>query len=178
MSFTAIVPILLGLAVLLAGRELFWLFVGAVGFVLGFNFVAQFLGDQPLWLAVIIGVLAGIVGAVLAGFLQQAAVAVVGFLAGGYLVLTLAQLIGLEPGLLRWVIVVAGGIVGAVLVIALFDYALVFLSAGTGAALLSQAFTFNQPWPALFFLVLLVVGIGVQASRLTQKRRTLRVRRG
>lgn len=177
MDLNALIPLIIGAAVLLAGRELFWLFVGAVGFVLGFNFVAQFLGEQPLWLALIIGIGAGIIGAVLAGFLQQAAVAVVGFLAGGYLVLTIAQLFGLEPGLARWLLIILGGIIGAALVIALFDYALILLSAGTGASLLVQQFTLGQTWSLLLLVLLLVVGVGFQAARVGERRRVLRVRR-
>jgi hypothetical protein len=38
---------LVGLLALLAGRQAFWIFVGAAGFLLGFNVAGRFLGDLP-----------------------------------------------------------------------------------------------------------------------------------
>jgi hypothetical protein len=44
---TQIVTILVGIVVLIAGRRLFWLFVGVVGFVAGLSLAFQLLADQP-----------------------------------------------------------------------------------------------------------------------------------
>jgi len=45
--------LIVGLAVLLLGRRLFWLFVGAVGFLAGLQWARPVLGDQPEWVIVV-----------------------------------------------------------------------------------------------------------------------------
>jgi len=46
-----IILIILGTVLLALGRRLFWLFVGAVGFVAGLNLATHFFSDQPTWVA-------------------------------------------------------------------------------------------------------------------------------
>ena len=64
-----------------------------------------------------------------------------------------------------------GGIIGAGLVIVLFDWALIILSSLTGASLIVQNIQFAAYSPALVFIILLIVGIVLQAVQLTADRR-------
>ncbi len=50
MTLSPLVNFIIGLAVLLLGRHLFWLFVAVAGFVLGVMVAPQLLPGQPGWL--------------------------------------------------------------------------------------------------------------------------------
>ena len=83
--------IVVGGLLLVAGRKLFWLFVGVVGFAIAFVLATRYLRIEPEWLSFIIALAAGVAGALLAVVLKQLAIALAGFLAGGYGVLTLCE---------------------------------------------------------------------------------------
>ena len=104
--------ILIGVALLILGRKLYWLFVGAAGFVGGIMLATRFLGGQPNWVILAIALAAGVLGALLAVFLQQMAVALAGFIGGWYITLNLIDTLGWQPGSLAWIPLVIGGIVG------------------------------------------------------------------
>ena len=186
-SLSLIITLIAGLAALLFGRRLFWLFVGLVGFLVSFNLATEFLGGQPQWIILLIALVVGILGALLAVFLQYIAVAVAGFLAGGYAVLSLVRLLSLDLNQewLFWFIFILGGVIGAILILLVFDWALIILSSGVGAATLVQlAELFTELSPALnliLFFLLLIVGIAFQAYTLpagdtTTRRRIIRRR--
>jgi hypothetical protein len=138
------VTLVVGLAVLLFGRRLFWLFVGAAGFAVGLHLAPAALPDSPEWLVVVAALALGIVGAVLAIVLQWLAAALGGFAVGVHGGLALAAALGLD-GPWLWAGVFAAGIVAAALVLWLWD----------------PVPPVARPW---MFLALVVVGIAVQAS--------------
>ncbi len=160
---------LLGIVVLIAGRKLFWLTIGAVGFITGILFVVLFLQIESLWIMLVFAVLAGVVGVVLAIFLQKLAVGIAGFLMGAYAFTWLTQ--NFIPGLayLDWLWFIIGGVIGGLLVTALFDVALIGLSAFVGAAMIVLAAPLNQIFSLVLFIVLLVVGIGIQSRSLSEE---------
>lgn len=159
-----IVSILVGIAILVAGRRLFWLFVGVVGFIVGLSLAFQLLADQPVWLIWVAALILGLVGIVVAIFVQTAAVGIAGFLAGGYIVVWLAQSLGLALDQWYWLIFIVGGIVGAVLALYLFEAALIVLSSLTGASMIVQAAHFDTLITAILFIVLVVAGILIQTK--------------
>jgi hypothetical protein len=163
--------ILMGAVVLILGRKLYWLFVGAVGFVLGIALAPRFLSGGSQWVILVIALAAGLLGALLAVFLQQAAIAVAGLIGGGYVGFVLAGMVGWDAGRLVWVPIIIGGILGVVLAVALFDWALIILSSLTGAGLIVEATHFSSPIAGLLFVALLVVGIAVQAGLMRGERR-------
>lgn len=156
-----------GLAALLAGRQLFWAFIAAAGFVLGFNVAGRWLAIQPQWVLILAGIVLGILGAVLAVVAQRLAVAVAGFVAGGYLLLYFTDVLqiggGNAPEILLFIV---GGLIGALLLSLLLDPALIVLSAAFGAALLSRSaanLLEVEPGPGLLiYVVLFAVGVAVQ----------------
>src|SRR5688500_20354558 len=79
-----LINVILGGALLLAGRKLFWLFVGAVGFVTGLQLASSF-WQGPETLALVFGLIVGVIFALLAIFLQTITIGIAGFLAGGYI---------------------------------------------------------------------------------------------
>jgi uncharacterized protein DUF4203 len=157
------VTLLVGLAVLLFGRRLFWLFVGAAGFAVGLHVAPGAFPNGPEWLVIVAALVLGIVGAVLAIVLQWLAVGLGGFAVGVHGGLAAAAALGLD-GPWLWAAVFAAGIVVAALVLWLWDPVLILLSALVGAALLTPLIPVPpvaRPW---MFLGLVVVGIAVQVS--------------
>jgi hypothetical protein len=159
-----IISVLIGIAVLVAGRRLFWLFVGAVGFAIGLSLAFQLLADQPAWLILVAALILGLVGAVVAIFVQTAAVGVAGFLVGGYIVIGLLQRFGLDLSQWGWLILIVGGVIGVILALFLFDAALIILSSLTGASLIVQVTNFSPLVTAAIFIVLVVIGIVIQTT--------------
>jgi hypothetical protein len=168
MNQMTIVNLLLGIALLLLGRRLFWLFVGVAGFLIGMEIAERFVVDtQGMKLLIAIG--AGILGAVIAILLQKVAIAIAGFVIGGYLAVELLRASALFPKALAGiqgapfsVPYIIGGIIGAVLLFILFDWGLIVLSSLSGASLIAHNITFQShpiPW---LFVILVVVGILVQ----------------
>lgn len=164
-----IIQILVGLGILTLGRQLFWLFVGGIGFMLGLTLASRFFPDQSDTLALIIALIIGLIGAVLAILLQRVAVGVAGFIAGGLIVVSLLGTFGLEVGDMVWLPFLIGGIIGAILVIFLFDVALIGLSSLAGAALIVQTLDLDPLIGLVLFVVLCIVGIGVQAYMLQRE---------
>jgi hypothetical protein len=168
MSQTAIVSLLLGIVLLLLGRKLFWFFVGVAGFLVGMEIATQVVAG-PQGTNLLIAIVAGILGAVIAIFLRKVAIAIAGFVIGGYITVELLRESALLPtalvgirGTAFSVPYIIGGIIGAVLLFFLFDWALILLSSLGGASLIVHSFTFQRQALLLLFAVLVVVGILVQ----------------
>lgn len=162
-----IFSILVGTALLLFGRRLYWVFVAGVGFVVGARLAVESLGASAgagtVWVALAIG----LIGAILSLVLQRVLVGIAGFLAGGYLLYTAT--LGLGHNSWGWIAFVLGGILGTVLLLGVFDWALIALSALMGAAVIAQNVPLDPVLSSLVFLVLMAIGIVVQARQLVPK---------
>jgi hypothetical protein len=170
-----VLKILIGIALLLLGRKLFWLFVAGIGFVVAMELVLRlFAGPQTeavTLIALIVGLIAGVICALLAIFLQRAAVGIVGFLAGGYVVLSLLNILQLgQTTILTWALVFVGAIVGVILALVVFEWALIVLSSLSGAGLIAQSVGVGRPLAALTFVAALIVGLAVQGRMLRKER--------
>lgn len=164
-----VIALLVGLALLTLGRKLYWLFVAGVGFVLGIELALRFFHGQPDWVILILGLLAGLLGALLAYFIQQLAIGLAGFAAGAIVAVSVLRVFGIDGGILYWVVLLVGGAVGAALVALFFDWALISLSSLVGAAIIVQYLPVRHMEPvvmALVFVVLLIAGIVVQNTLL------------
>jgi hypothetical protein len=165
----SVISLILGGALLIAGRKLFWLFVGAAGFVAGMQLTTQF-WQGPELLAIIIGLVVGVVFALLAIFLQSVAIGAAGFLAGGYILTVLAGMIGLNQGAFSWIVYIIGGIIGVLLVVFLFDWAIITLSSLAGASLITQALPISSGIGGVIFLALVIFGVVIQGSMMQRER--------
>ena len=160
-----ILDIIFGGALLLVGRKLFWLFVGAIGFVIGIQVATRFFHGSEL-ITIVAGLVLGIIFAVLAIFLESIAIAIAGFLGGGYILLSITTSLGIDKGAVAWIAFIIGGILGLILISILFDWALIIISSLAGASMVVSGFNFGMATTGLIFLILLIAGILIQASEL------------
>jgi len=171
--------LIVGFLLLLLGRRLFWLFVAAAGFLAGIAAAPYILPHQGELFTLLVAAVLGIAGALLAIFVQKLAVAIGGFVAGGYLAVVLgAPLLdgaGIAyPG--AWLCFLVGGVLGAILMMVFFNWALIILSSLQGAHMIIRGLPVLPRFPMLrhhhpiLFVILALIGIVVQAS--TYRRRT------
>ena len=164
MGLAGIVGIIVGLAVLLAGRRLYWLFVGAAGFLAGFSLAANLLPDASPVLVLIVALAGGLVGALLATFLQRASVFLAGLVAGGMLAIAVLRALGIEGRTVLTIGFVIGALPGAIFSVLLLDWALIVLSAIVGATLVTQSLTLRRQLALVVLAALIVIGLLVQAT--------------
>jgi hypothetical protein len=150
--------LLIGALLLFFGRRFFWLFVGLVGYLVGFDFATGSLNVDPRWLAVVLAALVGVAAAVLAMFFQLAAAGIAGFGVGLYAATALTG-----TATPSWIAVLCGT-VGAVIAVAVFGWALVLLSALAGAAALINPFELAPTMRVVAFVVLAALGIAFQSA--------------
>ena len=152
-----------GLGILFFGRKLFWLYVGVVGMLLGFELAQNYLPDAQLWLFLICGAVLGIISAVLAILMQYVAVGLAGFVGGSYLAVQVLDILPMiNVGELQWLLLLIPAVLGTIVCIMVFDLAIIFLSSLTGAVILVQLFEMNPALQNVLFLVVAVIGASVQ----------------
>ena len=54
------ISIVVGALAILAGRKLYWFFVGVAGFVVGTTVAATYLAGRSDWLVLVVGLVAGV----------------------------------------------------------------------------------------------------------------------
>ena len=165
-----IVGALVGVVILLFGRRIFWLCVAAVGFAAGIELAPHLVQQPSPLLALTFALVLGFAGALLALFLQKIAIGIVGFVAGGKLALAIAAAFLGNAAQFHWLTFIIGGVVGALLLLFLFDWALIFLSSVVGAYLISGIVRLPPTGAAILFVVLVAVGVLVQAGALRRRR--------
>ncbi|MBI5472343.1 MAG: hypothetical protein HY961_08365 [Ignavibacteriae bacterium] len=168
LDFISLFPILLGGMLLFWGRKVFWLFVGAVAFVVVMTTAPRLIHHQEsliFYIAVAVGVIAAVAGF----FLQKVAVRIAGFVAGGYLLFSVWEKFAPLSTLPWWLPFLVGGILGAVLLSFLFEWALIVLSSLTGAYLIVHNLNLDSNVFVGAFVVLALIGIVVQ-SRAKRKK--------
>lgn len=169
MVFTGIVNFLLGIPLLVWGRKLFWLFVGAVGFVSGFWLADRFLVTNKEWILLLVGLGLGLIGIMLALAVQKFALTLAGFAAGLYLGYRLVTSLSVNLAGWDWLVVVIGGVIGSLLILSVFEWALILLSSLIGASLITQVSlqaTHLQTAPRMIiFAVLVLVGVFIQSAQ-------------
>ena len=165
-AMTTWVAVALGLMLLFFGRKLFWVFVGVFGFLAGVQIAGRFAQGQSELVLLLIALGLGAIGALLAIVLQRIAVAVAGWIAGGYLALRFAAIMGWQAESTLWIVFIIGAVIAAIIVSLLFDWALIVLSALTGAILVSDALPWGQTVAFVAGAILFVLGALTQARML------------
>src|SRR5215467_14732455 len=166
----AIVGALIGVVILLFGRKLFWLCVAAVGFAAGVEIAPHLVHEPSVLLQLIIALVLGVIGAVLALFLQKIAITVLGFLAGGKLAGAIAAAFFVHYGQYSTIIFVVGGLIGAILLLTLFDWALIVVSSLIGAHLIQNAIVLPPSGSTVVFIGFAVIGVLAQTASLRRSR--------
>ena len=170
-SSVTIVGVLIGSVILFFGRKLFWLCVAAVGFALGVEIAPHLVNEPSSVLALLVALALGVLGALLALFLQKIAIAVLGFLAGGKLASAIAAAFFVHYAQYSTIIFVVDGIIGAILLLAVFNWALIVVSSFIGAYLIQSAIVLPPTGSTIVFIGLAILGIVVQAASF--RRRTI-----
>jgi Domain of unknown function (DUF4203) len=165
-----IIGALIGVLILFFGRRLFWLCVAAIGFAAGVELAPQLVHEPSPLLALTIALVLGFIGALLALFLQKIAIAIAGFFAGGKLAVAIAAGFFAQHAQYFGLTFLIGGIVGAILLLVVFDWALIFLSAAVGAHLIQSAISLPPIGAGILFIVLVIIGVLVQAGALRRAR--------
>lgn len=174
----------IGAALLFAGRKLFWLALGGVGFLVGLSIATQVLDLSSGLLALGLALVCGVGCAFLAVFAQKIAIALAGLVVGGGGALWLASLF--EPGAFAgnpapWLLVVAlaGGVIGVLVAPSLFEASLAVFTSLVGALLIVTRARIGSPHETWIFVGLVLVGFLVQsmgrrepAERRVEPRRT------
>lgn len=150
-----------GVILLVAGRRVYWLLVGLVGFVLGYGLAAEFL-HGPYWLTLIAGLAAGLLASGLAVLFQRIALTVAGLLIGGLAVLWWAEQMNWGEPWWVWALALGTGLVGAVLTKEVFEMALMVLSSVFGATLVLEAVHLSGEQISPIFVLLVAAGIVIQ----------------
>jgi hypothetical protein len=166
-----IIGVVLGAAILLFGRKLFWLFVAALGFAVGIEIAAYFMRDPPVWITLLAALGLGLLGALLAIMVQKIAIGGAGFIAGGRLASALLAAFYVDYSHYREITFLIGGILGALLLLALFDWVLILLSSVEGAHLVTNGIVLPQNGALILFAALVILGVVVQGSMLRGSRR-------
>jgi uncharacterized protein DUF4203 len=165
-----ILSALIGVIILFFGRKLFWLCVAAVGFAAGVEITPHFVHEPSTLLALSVALVLGLIGALLAIFLQKIAIAVFGFLGGGKLAGAIAAAFFVQHAQYSGITFLIGGIIGAILLLTLFDWALIVLSSLVGAHLIQHTIVLPPSGSTILFIGLAAVGILVQVTALRGSR--------
>ncbi len=161
------IHVLVALVLLTAGRRMFWLFVGCVGFIAGYNLAPEVLTQASSDTILVIGLILGFMGMFLAFFIQRAAIAISGFLAGCYITLAVLEMVSYDPAGLFLLLVALGGLLGVLMLFALFDVALVVLSSVAGASLMVETLAPAAPYASLLLVGLAIFGMLFQFRMLS-----------
>lgn len=150
-----------GALLLALGRKLFWLFVAIAGFYAGIEVVRMLLAGQPSWVMWVVGIGAGLIGALLAMLFQRVGFALGGFYAGGYAALIFAE--RFVPGAVGGATFIIGGVVGAFFAAWLMDWAIIVLSCVVGAMLVVTSLGLRGMAGFAVYVLLAALGIALQA---------------
>lgn len=161
------------IALMFFGRKLFPVFIGALGFTLGFTVARDLLGQADDNTILLASLLIGVFGIILAITVQKIAVTVGGFLAGSLIAYqTCYAFMPNNPWI--WGIVLVAGIAGVIAMIVLFD---MFLVIGTAAFGSSLAVSLLPVTPVLHLILLVLCGLIGAAFQFKMLRKTSRGQR-
>lgn len=158
----AVINVVGGTLLLTLGRKIFWFFVAASGFYAGLELAFRYFNVGPEWVALLIAVAVGLLGALLAYFFQKLVIGASGFLAGIFIASRLVSQLGPQVKAWDWPIIVVGGIIGIVLMVAVFEWALIILSSLAGSLLVVEGLKLSGLIGMIAGVILFVMGLVFQ----------------
>ncbi len=163
-SFETLLVGVFAMLLLFFGRKLFVVFLGGLGFLFGYTVARDLFTGMDHNTQLIISLLIGLFGVVLAIQVQKIAIAICGFLAGGMLAYYACEPFLTSPVI--WVVVVVTGLAGTMAMALVFQSALVVATAAAGGMLIA----FRVPLPALgqiaVAVALTILGMTIQFKML------------
>ncbi len=172
-----ILNLLVGAVLLTAGRQFFWLFIGCIGFAAGLQYAPGLWDITSPLLLILLSIVTGIVGALIAVVFQKIAIGLAGFAGGGFMAVNLLRYLNLESDTLVWLSYIVGGIIGAILLFMVFEWALIIVSAFAGAMVIIQTVNLNPRMTPWLLFALFVFGILVQTLLFLRARATTKGQR-
>lgn len=150
---------------MVAGKKLYWFFVGVCGALAGLFVSETFFHPQGIGDRALVAIGLGAAFAILALILQRIMIGVAGFISGGYLGISLIDTLQLPVSEWKWIVFILGGLVGIMIVKILFDLSLIIISSSAGALLITRAVHLDGSKSLIVLLVLIIAGIVVQSAR-------------
>ena len=146
---------IIGGILLFLGRELNFIFAGAMAALIGFRLTPLLPPQWPSWSDAAFMITLGVIAALLVLLNERAGYFLSGFLAGGYLLVEY-----FAPGVLSvpWLPFVVGGVIGSLILGLLTEWALILVSAGIGAAYVLNLFRLDPTAEILVGSGLFIVG--------------------
>jgi hypothetical protein len=166
-----ILTTMIGFAVLAMGRQIFWIFVAGLGFALGLIYGEQFFSEQPEWVILMIGAMMGLLGALLANYLQRLAGSLAGFATGWYLTNLVISYMQPEQGSDNGVIPIAFGALCGLAILIYFDWSAIILSAVAGAAIITTGVEAPEQTKLLLLIGFAFFGAFIQGIWYIQENR-------
>jgi len=157
----------LGIVVWYYGNRM-WLLGAGAGALLGFGLLSLFNVTPDGWLSFIIvagmAILFGVLGFIGKAFTKIIAM-VIGFIAGGGLVIAFMNLLGMSVSFWSWILALLGGAIGAVLLNRFIDWGLIIFASLIGSMLMvrgvAEAFQSTMSGSLQSLLVLVMTGLGI-----------------
>jgi hypothetical protein len=165
-----ILSVIIGIAVLVMGRQIFWVFIAGLGFILGLLFSSQFYDAQFGWQTLIISAGIAIVGAVLAYTVQRLAAGIAGLATGWYLSIMVMGYINLDLGQIESIIPYIFGIFSGILLFLYFDWGVIIASSLAGAAIIISATSLPRNIELTLLVMLALIGIVIQSIWFMQEK--------
>jgi len=159
------IKIFLGILLLAIGHRFYWLFISAIGFTAGVFIAQYFLQQASVMYELFIAVAAGILGVILAHFLEKFAVKIAGAFAGGYILTEMLDAFQMQFEFQQWLIFMIGAVLGFILITKVFTWALIIISSSLGSLLISQSIPLQGNLFIIAFLVMFASGIILQSHK-------------
>jgi len=164
---TGLVLFVLGIVVWFYGNRM-WLLGAGAGALLGFGLVNLLNISSTGWLGFFIvagmAILFGVLGFIGKAFTKIIAM-VIGFIAGGGLVIAFMNLLGMGVSFWSWILAVLGGAIGAFLLARFIDWGLIIFASLVGSMLmvrgLAQTFQSTMSGSLESLLALVMTGLGI-----------------
>jgi hypothetical protein len=157
-----LITIVLGFVSLVGGNQLPWMFVGSAGFILGSFLSVGTQFDQSEWQIITVSTAIGMAGIFMTFYLQKLMVMVVGFLAGGYISLTLPGILGWKTPLVEWQAFLLVGAAFSLILFLWYNLALILVSTLAGTTVILQNMSFGTISKEALFVVLFIFGLIAQ----------------
>jgi hypothetical protein len=158
----SIIYVGIGFMMLIAGRPLYWIFVGSIGFLAGNYLVGRAAFVPAEWNHMLLPVMMALVGIAGAFFVRRWSARVAGFIAGGYLWANLLVALGAGTQNDSLPLTLAAGAVAFLLLVFLFDAGLVLLSSLTAVTLILSSIKMGNLDQGAMFIILVVLGLITQ----------------
>lgn len=151
----------IGAVLLLFGRRLYWLALGALGYFVGLTLADRYL-ETSSDMELLAGAVAGAAGILVAFMAEKLAVTVGGFGIGAVLAYYLARPYAGELSYQIWFIVLVGALLGVCFAAFVFKAAVVVVSVLVGAFLVTRGLFLEPPYEIAVFVALALTGLAIQ----------------